>query len=450
MNLTRIADVLRVAVLDRAVLWDLATRILGAATGLITALIVAHTFSPTLQGFHYTFLSLLSLQIFLELGLSGIITTFSNHEWAFLGIDKDGRVVGDPRALSRLFSLVKFAMQWFATAGVAISIILICAGYYFLSTARSDDQVQWLGPWIALSLLTGANLIVLPIWAILRGCNQVADINFFRFIDGFFRAGAVWITILLGAGLWSTPIASLTGFILSAFFLWLRYRRFLTSVFLAPSGEAVRWKEEILPLQWRIALTWLSGYFVFSLFTPALFYFQGPVVAGQMGMTWAFVTGIGGIAGTWMHTRATQFGALVANKEYAKLDSVVRQAGLIGFGVACLGGLVLLGIVIGLDTMQNDFRHRLLPLGTIAVFVFAEALHQLPIALACYLRAFKREPFLLIGLTNGMFVGASTIIFAKYNGAMGVAIAYLLGIILATVWGSMIFVRCRLEWTQGE
>ncbi|HKB91676.1 MAG TPA: hypothetical protein VKC60_14250, partial [Opitutaceae bacterium] len=216
----------QVAVLDRAVLWGLATRILGAGTGFITALIVAHTFSPELQGFHYTFLSLLSLQIFLELGLSGIITTFSSHEWALLSIDKHGRIVGDHRALSRLSSLVKFAMRWFGAAGVALSIILVCVGYYFLSTARLEDQVSWLGPWLALSILTGANLIVLPIWAFLQGCNQVAQINFFRFLDGFFRAGAIWIAMLHGAGLWSTPIASLTGFILAGLFLLLRYRRF--------------------------------------------------------------------------------------------------------------------------------------------------------------------------------------------------------------------------------
>ena len=210
--------------------------------------------------------------------------------------------------------------------------------------------------------------------------------------------------------------------------------------------EKVGWKAEILPLQWRIALSWISGYLIYSLFTPALFHFQGPIVAGQMGMTWAVTAGVSGLAATWIQVKVPQFGMLVAKKNYAALDRTVLRAGFIAFLIACTGGLIVLGIVAALAHYHHPLSSRLLPLGSVGIFVAAEVLHQISIAQSSYLRSFKKEPFLMLSISNGLMIGASTIICAKYFGATGVAMAYFAGIILALTWGSRIFVRCRREW----
>jgi hypothetical protein len=210
--------------------------------------------------------------------------------------------------------------------------------------------------------------------------------------------------------------------------------------------EKVGWKAEILPLQWRIALSWISGYFMFFLFTPVLFHFQGPIVAGQMGMTWAVIAGVSGLAGTWIQVKVPQFGMLVAKKDYAELDRIVLRVGFIAFLIACAGGLVVLGIIAALAYFHHPLSSRLLPLGPVGIFVAAEVLHQISIAQSSYLRAFKKEPFLMLGISNGLMVGVFTIIFAKYFGATGVAMAYLAGVILALTWGSRIFIRCRRDW----
>ena len=48
---------------DRAVLFGLLARIWSAGAGPLTALIIAATFSPAVQGYYYTFLNLLAFQI---------------------------------------------------------------------------------------------------------------------------------------------------------------------------------------------------------------------------------------------------------------------------------------------------------------------------------------------------------------------------------------------------
>jgi hypothetical protein len=443
---SRISRIVHAAQLDRAVLWGLGGRIWSASAGPITALIIAYTFSPEVQGYHYTFLSLVALQIFLELGLSGVITTFASHEWVNLEISSEGRITGDPAAISRLASITRLGIAWFGFCAVALTIGLVIAGVYFFSSSQPAAQLNWRGPWVLLSILSGAHLVILPIWALLLGCNRVADINRYRFSEGAIRSCTMWTAILLGAGLWTASISSLAALVWACAFLIIRYRSFLVSLLKAPMREKVGWKAEILPLQWRIALSWISGYFMFFLFTPVLFHFQGPIVAGQMGMTWAVIAGVSGLAGTWIQVKVPQFGMLVAKKDYAELDRIVLRVGFIAFLIACAGGLVVLGIIAALAYFHHPLSSRLLPLGPVGIFVAAEVLHQISIAQSSYLRAFKKEPFLMLGISNGLMVGVFTIIFAKYFGATGVAMAYLAGVILALTWGSRIFIRCRRDW----
>ncbi|MBI1175199.1 MAG: TIGR04372 family glycosyltransferase [Sideroxydans sp.] len=438
----------RVAHLNRAVVWGLSGKILAGLSGPITAILIAKKFSPELQGYHYTFFSLLALQVFVELGLSGVITTFASHEWAKLSLNERGRIEGDPVALSRLSSLAALGFRWFVAAAVFFTILLAVGGYFFLSTKSSlGPQIHWQGPWIGLCILTGLNLAFVPAWAILQGCEQVERIYFYRFVEMSLRYPAVWVALLMGAQLWTGLIASAIGTCWALGFLWRKYRHFLASLRYAEKSESVDWKHDILPLQWRIALSWISGYFMFSLFTPALFHFQGPVVAGQFGMTWALISGVSGLAGTWLQVKVPEFGALVSQKKFQALDQIVRKTAMISFWIAILGGALLLGIILILDYYSPALRLRLLPMLPIGIFIFAEALNQVSSVQSSYLRSFKREPFLVLSVVMGSTVGISTIICAKYFGVTGISFAYLAAVLIGLGWGTFIFSECRREWT---
>ncbi|OGT12483.1 MAG: hypothetical protein A3J49_05700 [Gallionellales bacterium RIFCSPHIGHO2_02_FULL_57_16] len=432
---------------DRAVLWGLSGKMFAAFVGPVTAILIAYCFSPELQGYYYTFLSLAAMQIFVELGLSGVITTFASHEWARLTWSKPNGIEGDSEALSRLSGLAVFSFRWFVTAAAILILLLVVAGFIFLSGAPSSEyKVAWQGPWIGLCIVTGINVMLVPAWAILQGCGQIKHIYFYRFIETVLRALVMWAALLMGAGLWAVVIASCAALLWAINYLWSRYGSFFSSLRHIKTLEPIAWKHDILPLQWRIALSWLSGYFMFSLFTPALFYFQGPVVAGQMGMTWALIGGLSGLAGTWLQVKVPEFGSLVVQRKFPALDHLVRKAGMISFAVACLSAILLFGVLMGLDSYAPGLRGRLLPMLPIMLFMAAEVLHQISFAQSSYLRAFKQEPFLVLSLVLGLTVGISVIVSAKYFGATGISVVYLTAVLIAIAWGSRIFVRCRREW----
>ena len=111
------------------------------------------------------------------------------------------------------------------------------------------------------------------------------------------------------------------------------------------------------------------------------------------------------------------------------------------------GALVGILALSVLDYYRPDLSARLLPVGAVAIFMLAELLHQISMVQSTYLRAFKKEPFLWVSLGTGATIALSNVILIRPLGGYSAALSYLIGISLALVWGTIIFVKCRRDWT---
>jgi O-antigen/teichoic acid export membrane protein len=450
----RIKRSLRRLEIDRAVFFGLLSRIWGLIAGPATAILIATFFSPEVQGYYYTFTTLLALQAFVELGLGTVAVQFASHEWSKLNLDDSGHIVGDGDALSRLISLAKLITTWFLVAGVLIAIGLGAAGYVFFSGTPNHD-IDWVSPWLLLCVVTGLTIWLVPVWSLLEGCNQVATLNSFRFFQGVLASVVVWTAIFGGAELWTAPISGLAMLVCSAFFLRRRYWTFFKTLLLSkPQGPRIRWRTDMLPMQWRIALTWMSGYLYFSLFTPVLFKYHGPVVAGQMGMTWALVGAVGSIPISWLSPRVPQFGMLIAQKSYHTLDRLFWKTTRVVTLVTVLVALSIWGAVCLLNAIDHPvavhLASRLLPPLPTGFFLLGQLLMVVSSPFSTYLRAHKEEPVMVVSVTAAIAIALATLILGRHFSATGVSIGYFLVHVVAVPFVFLIWFRCRAKWHAGD
>ena len=96
------------------------TRVIQSGGGLISIFLIAQYLSPNEQGYFYTFSSIIAIQVFFELGLSGIITQYAAHEFAHLKWGENRELLGEEYHKSRLSSLLRFCVRCFGV----ISILL--------------------------------------------------------------------------------------------------------------------------------------------------------------------------------------------------------------------------------------------------------------------------------------------------------------------------------------
>lgn len=442
----RFRDVLHKIGVDRPVFLGLLLKMWSLAAGPISLFLIAKFFSPVLQGYYYTFSTLLALQIFVELGLGMVLVQFASHEWSFLHLGENRQICGDPAALSRLTSLAQFAMKWYLS-GALIVIIAVGGGGYLFFSRSAAHEIVWRIPWLALSFLTGATVCLVPVWSLLEGCNQVSSLYRFRFYQGVINSLAFWIAIAAGLKLWAPVIAGSASLTAGFIFIVWRYPVFLSQLLShKPTGDVIKWRRDILPMQWKIALSWISGYFLCSLFTPILFHYHGPVLAGQFGMTWTIVGAIGGISGAWLAPKVPQFGMLIARREFEELNSRFWRATRIFWSVILMLSFFWWLLIYALNAFFPALAGRVLPPFTVGILLTAQGLGFFSFPFSVYLRAHKKEPLLILSVAAGVLAAISTVFLGKYYAATGVSIGYLLVNAVTTPFVFLIWFRCRESW----
>lgn len=431
---------------DQAVLCGIFGRIWQTLSGPVTAILIVTCFSPETQGYYYTFGSVLGLQVFVELGLGTVIIQFASHEWSRLNLTPTGEIAGDTKALSRLANLARIAVKWYLIGGTVTFLGLSIAGSLFFYQ-KSELDISWIAPWLTLSLLTGLNFLLIPLWSLLEGCNQVEDVYLFRLLDGILRAASLWAAISLDARLWSPFVSALAGSILATIFLYYRSRPFLKTIFLFSRNKCqFNWKLELMPMQWRIAISWISGYFVFLMFIPVLFQYHGPVIAGQMGITWALVTALSSICDAILKPKAPRFGILIAQEKYTQLDSLFWRLVVIVVAISLLGAFLIWSFVYCINEYNLVISKRLLPPLPTGLFLGATVLTTLSYPFAMYLRAHRKEPTMLLSIISAVLVCSSNLLLGKEYAATGMAAGYLGTNIIIAPAIIYIWFKCRKEW----
>jgi hypothetical protein len=240
-------------------------------------------------------------------------------------------------------------------------------------------------------------------------------------------AVGLWVGLLAGLELYSVVIASLAGLAVVSGWLLRSKLPFLRDLLSLHGGETIDWKREIFPLQWRIAVTWISGYFAYQFFTPAIFAARGAEEAGRVGVTLNLLTVIGAVSLAWMQTKTAPFGTLVANRDYETLDRRYRTTFWQSTFIFAAGCAALLVGSLGLDRLGYPIVDRLAPFPVMMVFMIAVGLNHSVFNRTIYLRAYKSEPFYLLHLVNGIAVAAMVAVFAARVSLYELSLIYCIG-----------------------
>lgn len=453
---------LRKAGIDGAVEFAVLAKLWQLLTGPLTQLILVVSFSTATQDYYYAFSSLLGLQVFVELGLHVVLINVSSHEWSRLSL-QDGQIVGDAAAKSRVISLGRMMLRWYGIASLIFAATITTAGLLFFGKTGIDaggdvplrENVAWLAPWIGLVIINGLQLPLLPLTAILEGCNQLSVINRVRFWQAVAGTLVVWLALSCGFGLWSLVASASIRLAGELYLVAVKYRPFFTAFRSSPEKDQVDWKHEILPLQWRIAVQGILLWLANSMPLLLIFRNRPEGAAAQLGMTWTILTALQAASLAWIETRRPVFGVLIAAGKFRELDQLFFRTMRLSM-VIMTAAVICFSLTVWWIGTRNEWlierlAGRMLPVGPTAMFATAMVLLQFALCTNLYVRAHKRDPYLLASIVSSLTVAALQVWFGKKFGSSGVAAGYLLGIACVQVplW-TLIWVRTRKEWHAPE
>ncbi|QDS95977.1 hypothetical protein FF011L_47810 [Roseimaritima multifibrata] len=410
---------------NQAVFFAICVRGWQFAAGPVTLLLIAHYFSEEMQGYYYTFGSVVGLQMFFELSLPQVLINSTSHEWDGLELSGDGYVVGDRRRRSRLGSLFRIAMRWYLIAAVLSFFVVAAAGFWFFGGPRESENIAWQWPWLAVVLGSSFSLLLSPCMAVLEGCHQVQPVYKNQLTRSVLGTMAVWISIPMGAGLWVPAIVSVVRVGCEAAFVGGRYRNFFVSLWRQPVVVDFQWFQEVWPFQWRMTVKGFFGFFNAYLLVPVLFYFHGPIPAGRMGMTWQVLGTLLEASGSWVRARMPLFGSLIARRNFSELDRVFRRVSCVALGILLVALVAVNVLVLLLDAFLPKIGDRLL--SPLPVFLLSLAILVVFVveSLWRYVHCHLSAPYIKWALAGDVLNGLLVLALVKPFGAVGVAAGYL-------------------------
>lgn len=399
--------------LDFHVLGTLLSRGWSVVAGAATVILLPQFLTSTQQGFYYTFSSLLGLQILFELGLGQVIIQLVGHEIAHLKPTEDQRLEGDAARHDRLASLVKLLRRWYIATAVLFGVAGGVAGALFLAHRSPLPILEWLGVWCVMVMCTAINLTYVPPLAMLEGFGRVGQVARLRLRQAIVGYLALWAALVFGAGLWSACMVPVAGTLLTAF--WLRgngkiYQGLLSRAVL--DGQQIAWRRDVLPFQWRIALSALSGYFIFYSFTPLIFANRGAVEAGRFGMAMTIFNALAQVGTSWIYAKTPMFAMHISRGERAELNRLflgVFKRSFI-FTVLAVSAIVIGDVVLtGAGVRQMS---RIAAPGVMACLALVCVANCVIFSFAAYMRAHREEPMLFVSVAGGIATG-----FVAYFGS---------------------------------
>lgn len=421
----------RLLTLDQRVIYALLFRGSQAFVGVVTILIITQFFDKAEQGYYYTFNSILALQIIFEMGLSFIILQYTGHEFAIIRWENN-QLAGSAEGLARFQAFFSKSILAYLIIAFCVFLLVWPVGIFFFNRAAGDSGFSWGLPWLFLCVSTGLNIITLPFLATIEGSGQVVKINQFKTVQNTLGAIVMWLAMMGGAELYSIALDPLICFLVSV--IWLRrhywdlvsrgYHGLKGLVQKSGPANSFHWMQEVWPMQWRIAISWISGYFLSQIYTPILFYYHDAASAGKFGASMAVCNMLSLFSITLLNAYNPELCQLIASKQWQTLRALFNRIFLHALIVSTLMAmLVVLALCIPAlsvvtDRFLSPFYMGLLLLGTLINYMIG--------AIALFLRAFKREPFVwasLIGATlNAIFAWW----FGREYGAPGIVLTYLL------------------------
>ncbi len=440
--------------MDGAIAYASAGRFFSSFAGVISIFFIATFLTGEEQGFYYTFGSILAIQTFFELGFTGIMTQYVAHEAVHLKLNGNYVYEGESKYKSRLSYLVRFCIKWYTVIALLFLVVVIIVGFvYFNKFDETDGAIYWQAPWLLLTISSAIKLFQSPFTSIFTGLGKVKEMNKISFYQQIFIPASQWVLFACGLKLYVVGISSLLGVIIWVVYVWKsNLWRLLAGLLKETIIETVSYMKEIFPYQWKIALSWVSGYFIFQFFNPVLFATEGAIVAGQMGMTLQVLNAIQALAMSWQNTKVPLYSGLIEMKNYKELDGIFNKTlkQMLSVCLVLLLGMYVAVIILRITHLSiggsvlGDRFLDYLPMTFMMIPLFV---NQIDGSWATYLRCHKKEPFLIISIVMGVLCCLSTIFLGTQYGVIGITLGYCcLKVFIALPWGYSIFTRKKKEW----
>ncbi|MDA8388208.1 MAG: hypothetical protein M0Z58_06075 [Nitrospiraceae bacterium] len=412
---------------------------------LTILLMVPFFLTGAAQGYWFTFMSLAALMLLADLGFSSLVLQFAAHEFAFLRFE-EGRITGSEEHLKKLSTFFVFCLKWaFAILLLALPGVML-AGFWLLS--RKASAVPWAVPWVLYVLGSALAFLNGTVLYFFEGCDRVGAAQKIRVKTYLVMTVLTCGGLVAGLGLLTLSFSMLAGSLAGGFLIVREFKSAMTDLLAHARTYVYSWRGEFVPLFRRYAVSWVSGYFIFQMYTPVMFRFYGPVEAGRIGISITLWMGIFSFAKIWVYVVTPKLNMFASMRQWRSFDRLFMKS-LSRSCLTFLAGAGAVAIFFALAGGRFAFTKRFVGATSMTLLGAGWFLQNIIHSLAVYLRAHKEEPLAVPSFVSAVYVFPATLLCARFLPLRYFFLGFLSSYLWGLPWIANIFRGKRRSHEEG-
>jgi hypothetical protein len=323
--------------------------------------------------------------------------------------------------------------------------ILMYSLAHFVLDKRLDEEVLNLTLFFTVISI---RFVISGIEAMLEGANYRAYVAKMRLVSSIVNGLALCGFLFNGYGLDSLVLSYSISVGLLFLIHNLYHGREISQLLVLGIRErqTFSWREEMLPVQLKLSVSWVFGYMNHQSLVPIIFYILGPVSAGQFGFLMSIVNAVKSLSSTFVAKESPLFGRYIARQQYSKLRSILK-------GVVKKTFFLITILIVGsfaglwlLSLFNSQIYSRIPNLVAVTIILLVTYLMQFNLILANFVRAHNEEPFMILGIVGGIVTPLSIALSSYLSGDdIVIAGAILIGWIMLGIYFPYLIAKPYLE-----
>lgn len=363
----------------------------------LNSLFILQAVNEYTRGYYFTFISVGAFSLMFELGIGTIVGQFLAHETGQFSVKRQ-IFTGELENINRFFQIIQSAFLWYSKI-LSLGFVALFVAGYLLFTSKGNQSPDWILPWIIYLIGLMLNILLEIIFSALYTIGEVKNVQLVRLFSPVLAYSCCWVGILVlpRASLFFMVLIPIITFSVNLLFVFIKFNRFFHRIFRKIDSN-FSWSSEVLKLQKKMALSYLSGAFIYNIFTPAAFYFYGNDLAAKVGVTLQFANATSGVLNYVVGIHSLRLGKMFAQGEIAMSLNFIKQLSVVSF-ILSICGMMALSTLYLLDVSKN-----FLPLSQALFFSGAALINTQVFIFASYIRAQKREEFVVLSVVFAAIV----------------------------------------------
>ncbi len=306
-------------------IYGLLSQSIKLLSGPLSLLVLSSQLTVDELFFYFSFFSIIAFQQVIEAGLSFVIRQKISSSY--------------PEDIKKIYSYFCLSIVWYLAISIFIILVIGIAGIYYYDDYTGD--ISWKTPWWTITVMSAIFCMFFPVQILVESCQKQVILYKARSIASVVSSVALIISLYNEFGLFSASILVFFSNIIIYILIYRDAREILSKFrYIKKEKHILQTFKSIRKVMFKIATTWIMGYFLWNSFSLIVYKVIDIEMAGKFALAYSLVRTGYYISGSIVNSQVTLFSNMISTGNFERAIALYNKSKIASLGIMIIGYLV--------------------------------------------------------------------------------------------------------------